>query len=204
VPPPALGVPVALALPVGAPRGQRIPRATPAPPVEPTTWALRTDSICLVFLSLPQLHMLQGLLGTFLGLFVLYMPIRARQSSNWMSVLRAMCSLVQLLCALAILSSSIGLFHLLKSPLQVCTNTCPTARDGECDDAGGDSAYDTCSLGTDCADCGSRVFYREAFVFFTIVSGMLSLSQMVCATRVSLRARALQQLQLMHAMEALV
>ncbi|MCA9578171.1 MAG: hypothetical protein R3B40_15375 [Polyangiales bacterium] len=38
----------------------------------------------------------------------------------------------------------------------MCTNTCRTANDGECDDGGPNSLYSVCQLGTDCADCGAR------------------------------------------------
>ena len=38
----------------------------------------------------------------------------------------------------------------------LCTNTCPYAGDGECDDGGAGSLYDLCGLGTDCTDCGTR------------------------------------------------
>ena len=38
----------------------------------------------------------------------------------------------------------------------VCTNTCGTSHDGECDDGGPNSLYSVCSYGTDCADCGAR------------------------------------------------
>ena len=38
----------------------------------------------------------------------------------------------------------------------LCTNTCPYANDGECDDGGPGATYDICDLGTDCADCGVR------------------------------------------------
>jgi len=39
----------------------------------------------------------------------------------------------------------------------MCTNTCPYANDGECDDGGTDADYAICELGTDCGDCGARV-----------------------------------------------
>ena len=39
---------------------------------------------------------------------------------------------------------------------EACTNTCPFAFDGDCDDGGRGSDYELCRLGTDCADCGSR------------------------------------------------
>ncbi len=39
----------------------------------------------------------------------------------------------------------------------LCTNTCSTANDSECDDGGPNSLYSICDLGSDCADCGPRV-----------------------------------------------
>lgn len=39
---------------------------------------------------------------------------------------------------------------------ELCTNTCPYANDGECDDGGPGSLYDVCAFGTDCGDCGPR------------------------------------------------
>jgi subtilisin-like proprotein convertase family protein len=41
-------------------------------------------------------------------------------------------------------------------PVELCTNTCGYASDGDCDDGGTGSAYSVCNLGTDCADCGTR------------------------------------------------
>ena len=38
----------------------------------------------------------------------------------------------------------------------VCTDTCPSSNDGECDDGGPGSLYDICELGSDCSDCGVR------------------------------------------------
>lgn len=38
----------------------------------------------------------------------------------------------------------------------VCTDSCPYAGDGDCDDGGRGSAYNVCELGTDCSDCGRR------------------------------------------------
>lgn len=166
--------------------------------------SLRSDCLCLLLLSLPQARTLQGFLGIVVAFAILYSPPSTRQSSSRLGVLRAFMSLIQVLCALAILRSCFSLAHISKHPPEICSNTCLTASDGECDDAGGDSVYDTCSLGTDCVDCGSRVYYREAFVFFIVVTGLLSLSLMVCAARVSLRTRALQLLQLMQASETLV
>ncbi len=49
---------------------------------------------------------------------------------------------------------------LLAAPTEAaaqCTNSCPTAFDGECDDGGPGSLYSICDLGSDCADCGPRV-----------------------------------------------
>ena len=37
-----------------------------------------------------------------------------------------------------------------------CSDTCPTANDGECDDGGADALYSICDFGTDCTDCGAR------------------------------------------------
>lgn len=39
----------------------------------------------------------------------------------------------------------------------LCTNTCSTANDSECDDGGPGSLYSICALGSDCNDCGPRV-----------------------------------------------
>ncbi len=38
----------------------------------------------------------------------------------------------------------------------LCTDTCSTASDGECDDGGPGAEYDSCDIGTDCDDCGQR------------------------------------------------
>ena len=40
---------------------------------------------------------------------------------------------------------------------ELCMEDCETAGDGVCDDGGTDAAGDTCALGTDCEDCGSRI-----------------------------------------------
>eukprot|EP00966_Prymnesium_polylepis_P242651 5611366-Prymnesium_polylepis.1 len=37
-----------------------------------------------------------------------------------------------------------------------CSGTCQYEADDDCDDGGPGSEYDSCSLGTDCSDCGSR------------------------------------------------
>lgn len=39
---------------------------------------------------------------------------------------------------------------------ELCSNTCMSAHDGECDDGGPNSMYGVCDFGTDCADCGVR------------------------------------------------
>ena len=36
----------------------------------------------------------------------------------------------------------------------LCSNTCFASDDGMCDDGGPDAWFDSCDLGTDCADCG--------------------------------------------------
>jgi len=38
----------------------------------------------------------------------------------------------------------------------LCSNSCPYAGDGECDDCGEGSEYSVCDIGTDCDDCGLR------------------------------------------------
>lgn len=38
----------------------------------------------------------------------------------------------------------------------VCTNSCNTNNDNECDDGGSDAEFDTCDFATDCDDCGAR------------------------------------------------
>ena len=37
-----------------------------------------------------------------------------------------------------------------------CTETCEWASDGDCDDGGPGTEYSSCSMGTDCTDCGMR------------------------------------------------
>src|SRR5690554_2735869 len=41
-------------------------------------------------------------------------------------------------------------------PDPICADTCQYANDGECDDGGPSAAYDVCTYGTDCGDCGAR------------------------------------------------
>ena len=43
------------------------------------------------------------------------------------------------------------------SPGAGCTETCSFASDGGCDDGGPGAEFASCSLGTDCTDCGPRV-----------------------------------------------
>jgi len=38
----------------------------------------------------------------------------------------------------------------------LCSNSCGTAYDGECDDGGPGADYSVCDCGTDCYDCGTR------------------------------------------------
>ncbi|KAK3241887.1 hypothetical protein CYMTET_48380 [Cymbomonas tetramitiformis] len=46
-------------------------------------------------------------------------------------------------------------------PGPVCMETCVYTGDTECDDGGGDSDWSACTLGTDCADCGTRTLLCE-------------------------------------------
>mgnify|MGYP001385628313 CR=1 FL=1 len=39
---------------------------------------------------------------------------------------------------------------------QICSDTCGTPSDGDCDDGGPNSDFDFCDFGTDCSDCGPR------------------------------------------------
>ncbi|MCB9958782.1 MAG: DUF418 domain-containing protein [Rhodospirillaceae bacterium] len=49
-------------------------------------------------------------------------------------------------------------------PGEMCTDSCPSSHDQECDDGGPGSLYAVCELGTDCADCGIRTEGDIAFV----------------------------------------
>ena len=49
------------------------------------------------------------------------------------------------------------LLHVAMVSGQACSNACSFSNDGECDDGRAGSAYFTCPLGTDCADCGNAV-----------------------------------------------
>lgn len=49
----------------------------------------------------------------------------------------------------------------LNMGLEACSNSCPYANDGECDDGGPGAQYAECTLGTDCADCGPRRGIRD-------------------------------------------
>ena len=46
-------------------------------------------------------------------------------------------------------------------PPERCTNTCPWAENGVCDDGGHGAGTAACELGTDCTDCTSRLLPRE-------------------------------------------
>jgi hypothetical protein len=51
-----------------------------------------------------------------------------------------------------------GALALVAAPVSAqCDNSCASANDTECDDGGPGSLYDICGLGTDCADCGTRI-----------------------------------------------
>ena len=45
----------------------------------------------------------------------------------------------------------------------MCSHTCLSAADGECDDGGAVAPYDSCVLGTDCSDCGSLANVTHAY-----------------------------------------
>ena len=44
----------------------------------------------------------------------------------------------------------------------LCSNTCNYASDGECDDGGPGAEYGICAYGTECEDCGPRIFSPPA------------------------------------------
>lgn len=43
-----------------------------------------------------------------------------------------------------------------ESEEKLCSNSCVTAFDGQCDDGGEGALFNSCQLATDCADCGER------------------------------------------------
>jgi len=47
-------------------------------------------------------------------------------------------------------------------PGGLCTETCTSSSDGVCDDGGFGYFFPSCTLGTDCADCGSRSFFTRS------------------------------------------
>lgn len=49
-----------------------------------------------------------------------------------------------------------GCFKKKEQAIELCSNTCQYAYDGECDDGGPNSQYSLCDCGTDCADCAER------------------------------------------------
>jgi hypothetical protein len=55
-----------------------------------------------------------------------------------------------------ILALSLMLVACTRDVGPLCSNTCRTAHDNECDDGGPDALYAICGLGTDCHDCGVR------------------------------------------------
>ena len=78
----------------------------------------------------------------------------------------------------------------------MCSHTCLSAADGECDDGGADAPYDSCVLGTDCSDCGSRLNYVQAVITLHGLSGALSLALVIASDRVVGRAQELHLLSL--------
>merc|ERR1719456_1408838 len=44
------------------------------------------------------------------------------------------------------------------SPPGACTESCNYSRDGDCDDGGEGAEFTYCQLGTDCYDCGNRMY----------------------------------------------
>lgn len=56
---------------------------------------------------------------------------------------------------------------------QICSDTCASARDTECDDGGPGSLYSVCEFGSDCADCGIRTDAQ--------LSSMLDANGQLCA-----------------------
>lgn len=49
-----------------------------------------------------------------------------------------------------------GCFKKQDEEVELCSNTCQYAYDGECDDGGPNADYSLCPCGTDCADCAER------------------------------------------------
>lgn len=49
-----------------------------------------------------------------------------------------------------------GCFPKPEEEVELCSNTCQYAYDGDCDDGGPNSDYSLCPCGTDCADCAER------------------------------------------------
>jgi len=210
--PVARGVPVAEAVPVGQRGVETVGTAVAfgvaaddsASTGTAAQRALRSDSFCLLLLSLPQVYTLQGLLGIFVAFTILCGRLDTRRLSHQLSVLRVCTFLIQVVCSLSVVRSAVGLIHVSSHPPEVCSNTCATAWDGECDDGGGQSLFDTCAIGTDCEDCTAREHYLEAFVFFFLLSGALNLALLLSATRVTLRVRGLRLLQVVNGVETMV
>ena len=57
--------------------------------------------------------------------------------------------------------------------LEVCSDSCETSSDGECDDGAPDAQFAICEWGTDCMDCGTRSFedFRGDRSFIQVQTG---------------------------------
>ena len=49
-------------------------------------------------------------------------------------------------------------FFLAESPSPTCEETCIYSANRECDDGGPNSVSSLCAYGTDCNDCGARMY----------------------------------------------
>jgi len=56
----------------------------------------------------------------------------------------------------ALLLASVPQSHAQSGSTGACRNDCIFASDGDCDDSGPGAEFSSCSIGSDCADCGTR------------------------------------------------